>query len=847
MIRLSFLLLILCCQLLGFGQEFKYSGEIRTDDGEPAAFATVIINHSLSNKTTGAQCDEQGKFSIQLSSASYFIKIHLIGFQELQDTIESFQHKNIHRNYTLQSGGSQLQDVVIVADRKGLAKEVIRKTIDARTTNRGNSAITYDCYIKNSVTRTTPDTSEAGKDSVYLALKHRDRPLVTYQLYLTESISKCAFEPANRFREEIVSHNDFKVDRPQIGHSIQMSIEYGEPDIVPQQREYGNNYQLKSESGYNEFNIYNRLLDIPSISEKKILSPIASGALLSYSYDLDHIEMEENTRIYVINFKAIFPGEALFTGTLHINSTDWAVVKADLQLNKVSMYFFDTLYIHQVYIKQPASHYSISDQKFEYTLADGRDVIEGKINLAYSNISIADANYKFTNERIHFADDAYDKPNEFWETSRAAPLSALEQHYAAHQDSLQKHYNSADYYHTIDSSYNRVKFLDFILFGVGFRNRAKNHEFYINPLIMQINPVGIGGYRHRLGGSFMKEFDNAFTLETDGMVDYGFRNEDVRGKFGIGLTYVPKKFIRTFVRVGDYYDMINTYASLGSLFSRSNYVRTQTLSVSQRMEVVNGLFAELTLDYSDQKPINNLMGDKWSQRLFGDVNTPISFDRYIKSEIRLDLKYKIHQKYEMRKNKKVLLGSVYPEISFTYRKGIPRLFQSEVDFDYIELKVKNETELGRLGNMEWSVMGGSFINKTNLRILEHRYFRGSDRLFFSDPLLSYQLLGPTLSTPNAFLRGNYFHHFNGIILNKIPLIRKLKLTEAAGFSFLSIPSQDFHHAEFYVGVERTIRIREELFRLGVYACTADSSWNKARIEFKLGVNFFDGFRKKWQY
>jgi hypothetical protein len=182
-----------------------------------------------------------------------------------------------------------------------------------------------------------------------------------------------------------------------------------------------------------------------------------------------------------------------------------------------------------------------------------------------------------------------------------------------------------------------------------------------------------------------------------------------------------------------------------------------------------------------------------------------------------------------------------------YRKGIPGLFHSEVDFDYLEFGAKQSTEIGRIGNVDWNILAGSFVNHRNLRILEHRYFRGSDKYFFSDPTKSFQLLGPTLNTADAFYRANCFIHFNGLVLNKIPLLNRLKLTEAAGAGILAIPNQNFAHAEFFAGIERVFRIKDELFRFGIYACTADNSFNKSSFQFKLGVNFYDTFNRKWSF
>ncbi len=413
-------------------------------------------------------------------------------------------------------------------------------------------------------------------------------------------------------------------------------------------------------------------------------------------------------------------------------------------------------------------------------------------------------------------------------------------------DSLQKYFKSNEFLDKQDSIFNRLYWYTPIA-GWGHKNHYTGTEFRIGGILEQVVPFGIGGYRHKLPLYFNKEFKNAMLLETTEHIDYGFNNNDLRGSLGIGLTYYPKKFIRTFIDVGNTYELINNYASFEQIFSRSNYVNTKSVKIRQRIEIINGLFAELTLLYSDQNPITDLQLSEWSEKLFGELNEPVDFKRYTKSEIKLKLKYRINQKYQIKGNKKVIIGKDYPEITFEYRKGIPELFNSEVNFDYFEAGANAEHKLARFGSSRWQISAGIFTNKNNLRRLEYKYFRGSDVYIFSDPLRSFQLLGPTLVTNNEFFRANYIHHFNGSILNKIPGINFLKLTLAGGAGTISIPADNFYHFEMFAGIERVIKIKEQLFRLGIYAVTADNTLSNPDFTLKFGISPFNSYTKKWTY
>ncbi|MEZ4798265.1 MAG: DUF5686 family protein [Flavobacteriales bacterium] len=815
-------------------------GNVQDKDGNPVPFARISTQESKKN----ALCDADGNFSISLAVGTHFIEISALGFYTKSIQIDVKANQKNHFAFILDENPSELGEIEIHANTRDIARHVMHeasKKSDLYKSNYEN--ISLESYQKISLHTLGPDTTHFEEK-----IDRDTLPYISIQRNLLESYSEIK-KQKNKYREQIIAAKDYSRNPPSDDLSISISMEFGEHNIAPQQWMYANTYLLNSNTGYFEFDFNQNLLDLPGLAEKPYLSPLAATASINYQFDLIGTYYVDSKKYYRIKVTPIWKSEALFEGEVVIENETWALIKVDLNATPRSLKMYAALNVKQEMKQFGNDIYFPERTAISYQIKEGKTTYFGSVLVARTEISFP-AEFEentFSNETQYYTPEAFNRDSAYWNVLRTDSVNTLQQSYISECDSLQAYYTSDEYYHEQDSTFNDVRFMDFILYGVGFKNRARREMYYFYPLAMQVNPVGIGGYRHKFGAAFSKEFQNNYLLETNGEVDYGFRNRDIRGKVGVGLTYVPRKFVRTFIRVGDFYDMINTYASLGSIFSRSNYVRTQSFSVAQRMELVNGLFAELSLEFSDQKPINNLQQDLWSQQLFGDVNTPLTFERYIKSEIRLDLLYRIKQKYIIKKGKKIIQGTQYPEFHLTYRKGVPGLFNSEVNFDFVEVGVEHDAELGRWGTAQWSMIAGSFLNKKNLRLLEYRYFRGSDVLFFSDPLRSFQLLGPTLSTPNAYLRGNYFHHLDGLFLNKIPLINRLKLTEAFGAAFLSIPDQQFYHAEMYVGLERVVRIRRELFRFGIYGASSATSLNRARFEFKFGINFYNTYSKKWSY
>lgn len=840
MLRTSLFVLFILI-LINDVDAFNVSGQITDAENRSIGFVKIEVE----KLKLAVFADENGHYELTLPVGKHLLKFSALGYFDESVEIKTTAEKKTVKNVILKPNEKLLSAVEVHANQRDIAKEVMRNASRMAPLYRDRyNRITMEAYYRQSLVLDCDDTTDYPKDSVPDPL-----PRIRLQNHLSEVHSSIAKQGTSQFIETIEATNEFTKQKPWEGNNVVVSMDIGEKDPAPQQWFYINNYLIQSNYAFTEFDYNENVLDLPSLSEKKYLSPLAPNAFLNYRFNFAGITYRDQKKCYSIEVVPLFKVEPLFEGKLIIQDSTWAVVYSDLAVHPSALKFHQSFQIKQEYKElNPGFFYPVK-KEIHYTIKEGKKVYTGSLHAFYENID-SPSSFEaktFSDEFRKYITNAFEQDSSYWKNKRKIPFSPLEAKYAHECDSVQRYYKSDAYLIKADSAYNDIRFMDFILYGVGYRNRIKEYQFYINPLIAQVNPLGIGGYRHRLGGSFSQDFDNDYTLETTGEIDYGFRNKDIRGRVGVGLTYVPLKFVRTFITVGDYYDMINSYASIGSIFSRSNYVRTQSIAIAQRVEIINGLFAELTFDYSDQKPISDLALEEWSDRIFGSLNNPLNFNRYIKSEIRLDVKYRIKQKYMIKRKRKMILGTAYPELSLVYRKGIPQLFNSEVNFDFVEIGARHEKEIGRWGNVQWSALAGSFINKSNLRLLEHRYFRGSDAFFFSDPLRSFQLLGPTLSTPNTFLRANYFHHLNGLFLNKIPLINRLKITEAVGAAMLTIPDQEFFHTEIYFGIERIFRIKRELFRFGIYGATSDNTLNKARFEIKFGVNFYNSFTKKWSF
>ncbi len=828
----------------------RVEGTIFNDDSNPLAFATIQVRN-LKITTTS---DGQGRYSLRVPEGSHILTVSFVGYISQSKRINIGGQENKTVDFYLQAEVKELKTVEIYSDSRNKAKEIMQKA-RARRELYNEAIQTYTCstylksglehkpYISDKIKDNNIEETDSGKIEVTLKTKNQ-----ATENALLEYLSLTYFKHPDKIREKFVAYNEHKFERSGFSRGVSVGYSLNSKEFGPPAEENNNPYLLYKDLNSSLLNFYSNLISFPAVSTKPLMSPLASTSYLHYKFDYEGISTRFEKPCHIIKISPFSRTEALFEGTIYIEDSSFALVYVDLSIHPASLNFCNYFTLTQEYKAIEPNTYLPIQRGINYRIALGKDTLNGEVlvNHFEYHINTEIESKIFTGEIKKFEISAFDKDSNFWNSYRPVPLKPNEKLYINTQDSLRNYYESPEYLAKIDSQFNKINIWN-TLYGVGHRNRLRGTEWYIGGIFEQMNFFGIGGYRHKLPGYFYKTLSNKNKLEFRGFIDYGFMNKDVKGKLGIGYNYSRKRFMRTFVEIGDFYSQINNFASIQQAFSRSNYARNITFHITQRLEIVNGLYAEFGFDYGDQSPINNLQLEKWSGDLFGKINTPVEFERYIKSEFHLRFSYSHKQQYYFKNNRKVIVGSKYPKLVVNYRKGIPSLFKSEVNFDYLELNAYDNKKIARWGTLRWDAMVGNFYNSKSLRLLEHKYFRGSDPFFFSDPLVSFQLLGPTLNTNKDFYKLSGIHHFEGAITDKIPYFNRLKLHLAGGAGLLSIPSIQFHHAEMFFGFERNFRIREQIFRIGAYAVSAANSKQDAYWTYKFGISFFDPFSGRFDY
>lgn len=815
------------------------SGYILNEENQPIPYANIFVKELQ----TGTSTDEEGKYFMTiLVEGEYELIISSLGYSTKTVNI-IVRDKDVQKNIWLSSSNTALEEIVVKASKKDPAYAIIKNVQENKKKYLSQvQSFKSNVYIKAAEVKEVKEK------------KRKRKKVESVENNSSNENSTMSPENMDVFGKE---EKAAKAKIPQINMvEMELVLNYKYPKQYKEERSAYKSYGNKSglfipRFDETDFNFYRNMVHLRGIAEAPVISPISSIAILSYKYKLISSEVEEGQLVHKIKVIPRKSDNSTCKGFIYINDGLWNINRLDLTLNKDGLMLFDAFTLKQRY-QQLEDNIWIPDRiEFIYKAKQNKRItFNGNTTIIYSEFEkdFAFALKFFGSEIAVTTKEAYKRDSTYWEDLRPEPLTRDEQITVFRADSIAAVINSKAYRDSIQEKFNKVTFLDLFWTGVGFRNHEKKQSFYISSIPSLIDFELVGGLRIGPYTSYFKRWESGRMFNVFSNVNVGVKNRDLQGSVGGWFFYNPHRLASVSFNTGRGFYAINSFDAYLNQLRVSNYILHDYGTVDHNFEIVNGLYFYTHLAYSNRQSISNLETATIIDSLFTDTELPLDFDDYRALTTTLRLSYTPRQKYMTEPNRKLVLGSKFPTFSVTYKKGWNGLLKSDIDFDYLEFSISQDLILGFFGNSKYNVRLGKHLNTKGLEIVDLKRFRQSDPILYSDPLHSFQSLDTAFATTQLFVEAHHIHHFNGALINNIPLIKKTKVRVVAGAGALYILESNFHHEELFAGLERVFRLgARRRLRVGCYGILAKSSHSKTDTAFKISFDIIDTWKRNWSF
>ncbi|NCT76427.1 MAG: carboxypeptidase-like regulatory domain-containing protein [Chitinophagaceae bacterium] len=799
-------------------QTHRLTGKITNSKMEPLAFASV----SVKGTSLSMLSREDGTYEFLLDEGEYQVGVTMVGYHS--QIITLVIHKATVQHFILEADEKSLDEVVVKGRWKDRSEEVIREVIkrkEALLTAAGD----YSCvvYIKATQQDSTPPSRK--KKQLPDSVRARS-PGAAFQGMAMAEIS---------LRYDQGSNGRYKEERMGVTRR-------GNPESLF--------YQSVSEG---DFNLYRNLLQSRVLSEVPFVSPVSYSGLIAYRYKMQKIETINRRKVYTISYRPAALSNTAMTGELKVEDSTWAILEARFTLPSYHVAEYDRFEVIQQYNLVNNKAWLITRQEFNYFSAHGKGKLSGTTIASYQQFELNKqfAPRYFGPEVSATAQEAYERDSSFWNQTRTEPLTIKEVQFIRYKDSIQRVVTSKPYLDSIDRVTNTVTWKKILFAGQNFYFRPRERMWSLPSLVTLFQPLQPGGFRISPTVFYNRVPDSRKVITIFGNISYGFRNKDLNGSLNFYRLYNPFNRGYYTLKLNRDFDFIYSGDAWINMIKRNNIYLDNAVGVGHGLELWNGLYLHTSLDMALRRSISNYKTGSLIDSLFGEIlddNQAVAFDPYNALYGKIQIDYTPAQQYIREPREKIILGSHWPTFYMLWRKGIAGPFNSKVDFDYIENGIRQELKLGTAGISKYHFRTGTFLNRRDLRLVDYQFQRRGDPILFLNPQEAFQSLDSTFPVFKRFYQLNYLHEFNGSIVNKIPVLKKIQLREVAGGGFLYAPERNLRYAEVFAGVERVFKVPFYpliKFKLGAYVVGSVANQFKNPVQFKIGIMTWDRKRNKW--
>ncbi|MCZ2276646.1 MAG: DUF5686 and carboxypeptidase regulatory-like domain-containing protein [Bacteroidia bacterium] len=778
--------------LFSFSTARMITGQVNDENNQPVPFASVFIKGTSSGTTSNSE----GIYKLTVPEKSFTLVVKHIGYKSEEKRIDPGTG-NLQINFILKAESYSLGEVVIKAGEDP-AYQVMRNAIARRKFYR-YQVESYQCaaYIKG-VQRLLKWPEKILGQPV-LVSSFIDT--CTKIIYLSESISDFYYQKPDQFYEEMISS---KVSGSSQAFSWNSAMDL-------------------------QFNFYDALIK-RGIAPRGLISPLSPSSFFYYQFRHEGTFIENGILIHKI---AVIPkrkNDPVFSGSIFIQENSWRLHAVDLLVTRnAQLQFIDSLSLKQVFISITEDVWLpvTSSFSFSYRILgfEGNGNFTGTFSDYQVNPDLPEKLFKGPLMKIR--EESNKRNSVYWDQVRPVPLTEIEKHDYIIKDSLQSIRHSKAFLDSVDRETNRFTLAKILLTGYNYHNRFKHVTCSFTPLTENVLFNTVEGLAVGLNMSVRYVLDTLYNtnLVIDPYLQYNFSSENLYATLKASWSYNTLKSAIWFVEGGirsfqfnpenPIHPFINTdYV----LFGGKNYMKLYLSRFGRsgwKSEVTNGIFANATVEFHERKRLENSTSYSFINESKRDVtpnNPTLTGSPASKMEdhaallSKFKLTLKPGQSYLERPYSKIVINQKLPVFFLEYQKAW-NLGLRFSDFQLAFLGISHSFTVGLLGTSELEAVGGKFFTVKNIYLPDYRHFNANLTFFSKFSLRRFDLLDYySNSTRDRFAEFHAQHNFKGFILNKIPVLRKLKLEEIVSFHYLNVRGRNNHY-ELSVGISKLGFIR----------------------------------------
>jgi hypothetical protein len=757
------------CFLLFFSLSFLQAQKVTKVKGQvidaDTKEALPFVNIGSLGTTVGTSTDFDGFYELESQWMSDKLIVSYVGYDT--DTIDIVLGKRQKINVELKPSSTSLKEVTITAKKRRYrrrgnpAVDFVKRAIKNKEKNRleGQDYYEYRKYEKIEL------------DINNITDKFRDRKIFNQFQFIFDNVDTSAINGKPYlpiYMQEGNSKIYYRKD-PKDKKEYRDAIKVSNFDQLVDDRTVAQLVKLM----YQDVDIYQNNIDVVGI---QFVSPLSNIAPFYYHFYINDTIEVNNIKCIDLAFQPANKQNFGFKGNIAISlDSNFTVLKVDMGItDQINLNWVTDMRVKQVFSKEGDVWLLSKDQLIlDFQITKKGFGFFGRKSTTHTDHIInqpPDENVWSGVQKKIDAEDLFEKDEKYWEDIRPFPLTESEASVYKLVDTLQT-------IPTVKTALNVINFVSTGYIPVGPVDIGPVNGFY------SFNDTE--GNRIRFGGETNQKFSPKLRLQ--GQLLYAFG--DQKWKYSTQALYSFNSDLmenpRHHILVRHQHDT-NFPGQRLAFINEDNFLLSFKRGRSDRLILFTSTkveyLRESDSDFSYKLGFEHRRDQPIGALAFNYIEDEVQ--KTIKAvdvaEFSMNLRWAPNEEFLQGRTYRTNLFNRYPIFKLDYQFGAPNLLGSDYDYHRITLNIFKKFNFSFLGIMHVYLEGGKMFGQVPYNLM----FLPRANQTYSYQTFSYNMMNFLEFVSDQYVSFNGLYYMNGYLLNKIPLIRKLKLREVFTFKLL---------------------------------------------------------------